>query len=220
MHTVVGSEKMKSGIPELVPRSGHNRTCANSATAYEEGPQGIIETAIAEDTIEPDTFWTLFLTGTLTTWNHYTYLKAGYFLILSSDATEPAISTAQRYTTHLNRLVQSAPGLIHKTHDADYLKQRVTAFWIVQLEHAIREYRQATMSPDLPSRYEFPHVLRHSPHLVNRTLWDQYYSYNAIHCYPHAQWKASDRKPLSLATKFRYDPAILPVPARGEDRLM
>ncbi|KAL4938951.1 hypothetical protein BDV06DRAFT_199840 [Aspergillus oleicola] len=78
------------------------------------------------------------------------------------------------------------------------------------------------MSQDLPSRTEFPQILRHSPHLMNKCLWDEHYSYNPVpvHAFARSQWKSPGRKTLSLARKYRSDPATMPSPARGPDRLM
>ncbi|KAL4947469.1 hypothetical protein BDW69DRAFT_190169 [Aspergillus filifer] len=66
MHIAVWEGDGQFGIPELLLRSGLDKTSSNSATIYEEGPRETVETAIAKDTTDPDTFWSQFLVGTLT----------------------------------------------------------------------------------------------------------------------------------------------------------
>ncbi|KAL4924793.1 GTPase domain-containing protein [Aspergillus undulatus] len=212
MHPPATGLKVKPGPPM------RERKEAGWSQGSADNLQSVIEISVSEETLDPDTFWKLFLGGELKTWNHYTYLKAAYFLILSTR--EGALSVGKAYLTHLTRLHEFAPHLFNTSASQAYLNRTITTFWILQLQHAIREYRQQTMCEDLPTRTEFPQIIRQAPSLMNNHLWHEYHSYSKVHKLRPDQWAPPDKRPLPLATKYRNDPMIVPVRGRESDKLI
>ncbi|KAL2825759.1 hypothetical protein BDW59DRAFT_161431 [Aspergillus cavernicola] len=173
-----------------------------------EEMRSVIEKEIAEDTLDPDAFWELLMTGERPAWNHYNSLKAGYLIILESARRKNASQMAEDFKIHLNRLRKNAPEIFHN--------DKLPVFWILQLQHAIRQYRLHTMAEDLPSPNDFQRVLRHSPSLMNMDLWKGYYPYGP-------GFRPTAAPPLCLLptdTYYLRDPAIVPAAEKGPDKLI
>lgn len=187
-----------------------------------EGQQLLLETAITNDTLDTDTFCELFLNADLPVWGHYYYLKAAYHLILSSEKN--AFQQAADFKLYLQRLKHKRPdffkreGLPKGPVDNPF-NTSVTVFWILQMQLAIRNYRVHTMAPDLPSRSDFCHVLRHSPSLMNSYPWDEWYSSPPAFTCAKDIWFPPNLKVLSTDTHYRSDPAVLPVDDRSPERV-
>ncbi|OJZ82624.1 hypothetical protein ASPFODRAFT_142152 [Aspergillus luchuensis CBS 106.47] len=183
-----------------------------------------IEREITGDTFDPDTFWTSFLKGELPVWTHYTYLKALYFVILESAKKKNFYEISEDFVIYLNRLRKISPQLFSDSEiprayiHAPFSRCLVT-FWTLQLQHGIRDYRVHTMSADLPSREEFPQILRHSPSLMNTYLWKNYYSFNPV-SRPRDVWSLPNLRPLPTQTDYLRDPATVPRRNKGPDRLI
>ncbi|PYH35364.1 uncharacterized protein BO87DRAFT_458085 [Aspergillus neoniger CBS 115656] len=178
---------------------------------------------ITGDTLDADAFWTSFLNGDLPVWTHYTYLKALYFVILES-AKKTFCEVAEDFIIHLNRLRKTSPQLFNNSEtprayvEAPFNRCLVT-FWTLQLQHGIWDYRMHTMSANLPSREEFPKILRHSASLMNTYLWKSYYSFNPV-SRPRDVWSIPDLRPLPIQTDYLRDPATVPRIDKRPDRLM
>lgn len=188
-----------------------------------EGQKSLLETAITNDTWDADAFWELFVKADLPVWGHYYYLKAAYYMVLSSEKN--AFQQAADYKLHLQRLKDSRPGLFKR----EGLPKRpvdrpfntsVTTFWILKLQIAIRDYRVHTMASDLPSRSDFCHVLRHSPSLMNSDPWDEWYSSPPTFTCAKDIWFPPNLKVLPTDTHYRSDPAVLPVGDKSPERLL
>ncbi|XRM46803.1 hypothetical protein ABZX51_009827 [Aspergillus tubingensis] len=179
---------------------------------------------IAGDTLDADAFWTSFLNGDLPVWTHYTYLKALYFVILESAKMKNFYEIAEDFIIHLNGLRKISPQLFSDSEtpriyvEAPFSRCLVT-FWTLQLQHRIRDYRMHTMSADLPSREEFPKILRHSASLMNTYLWKSYYSFNPV-SRPRDVWSIPNLRPLPIQTDYLRDPATVPRIDKRPDRLM
>ncbi|PCG94262.1 Small GTPase superfamily, ARF/SAR type [Penicillium occitanis (nom. inval.)] len=183
-----------------------------------------IEKNITGDTFDPGAFWTSFLKGDLPAWTHYTYLKALYFVILESAKKKPYYKIAEDFIIHLNRLRKISPQLFSSSEtprayvDAQFSRCLVT-FWTLQLLHGIRDYRMHIMSVDLPSREEFPQILRYSPSLMNTYLWKSFYSFNPA-SRSRDVWSIPNLRHLPTQTDYLRDPATVPRRYEGPDKLI
>jgi hypothetical protein len=60
---------------------------------------------ITEDTLDPEEFWSSFLSGDVGTWRHYSYLKAGYLAILESPKNgEGTFEMVETFLTYMKRV--------------------------------------------------------------------------------------------------------------------
>ncbi|KAL4876392.1 hypothetical protein BJY04DRAFT_223179 [Aspergillus karnatakaensis] len=190
--------------------------------------QARIKQEISGDTLDADEFWKLFQAGELQSWNHYAYLKILYLVTLDSprkNASEVSEDLLARMNwlrhchQHRFKAEDFQQGKIADGFFAPYL----TAFWVLQIQIAIRHYRRQSMMVDLPSRDDFHPVLQHSPTLMNSELWKTYYSDNGWHKPKDMQSHLSIHRgipELSLCTHFRTDPAIIPESDKTPERLM
>ncbi|KAL2867711.1 uncharacterized protein BJX67DRAFT_76762 [Aspergillus lucknowensis] len=184
----------------------------------------LVEEEIFRDALDADAFWAPFLKGDLPRWTHYIYLKALYFIILAQAKRKDFYQIAEEFTVHLNRLRNTAPFLFEgsktpKVYENAPFSRCLATFWTLQLQHAIREHRRHTMSAQLPSRNDFPNVLRHSPSLIDSYLWIDYYSTEPP-WRPRDIWSAPTRRALPTQTNYLRDPATLSVRDEGPDRLV
>ncbi|KAG2001607.1 hypothetical protein GB937_010050 [Aspergillus fischeri] len=183
-----------------------------------------IEKEVTADTLDPGAFWTSFLKGNLPAWTHYTYLKALYFVILESAKKKTFYEIAEDFIIHLNRLRKISPQLFNNSETprayvhAPFSRCLVT-FWTLQLQHGVRDYRMHSMSADLPSREEFPQILRRSPSLMNTYLWKSYYSFNPV-SRPRDVWSIPTLRHLPIQTDYLRDPVTVPRRDEGPDKLI
>lgn len=182
-----------------------------------------IEKEITGDTVDPGVFWTSFLQGDLPAWTHYTYLKAFYFVILESTK-KPFHDIAEDFLIHLNQVRKISPQLFSnsktpKAYVHAPFSRCLATFWTLQLQHGIRNYRAYSMSAVLPSREEFPHILRHSPSLMNAYLWKSHYSFNPV-SRPRDVWSIPDIRHLPTQTDYLRDPAAVPRSDKRPDKLI
>ncbi|KAH1315122.1 hypothetical protein KXV68_006714 [Aspergillus fumigatus] len=183
-----------------------------------------IEKEVTGDTIDPDAFWTSFLEGDLPAWTHYTYLKALYFVILESAKKKTFTEIANDFNIHLIRLRNISPQLFNDSETPSAYVHApfnicLATFWTLQLQHGIREYRMYSMSSHLPSREEFPQVLRRSPSLMSTYLWKSYYSFNPV-SRPRDYWSIPNLRKLPTQTDYLRDPATVPRKDEGPDKLI
>ncbi|KAL4916397.1 hypothetical protein BDW62DRAFT_186291 [Aspergillus aurantiobrunneus] len=229
MHTAVGmlglSPKVRrdrrqagSELQSHIEKSCQAELKENSA----EDIETLTKRHMAEDTLDADTFWNQFLSGELSTWNHYYYLKAAYILIL--DSVNKPTDTAQEYRALLRRFREHAPHLFrnikhpNSTVDAQF-NITMTVFWILRIQHTIREYRAGTMMEDLPSRNDFHRILKRDPSLMDNNNWNEYYSYHPAFTANQDKWMAPSLRPLEMVAHYRTDPVLLPAGEKRADRV-
>ncbi|KAL3471614.1 hypothetical protein BJX99DRAFT_250326 [Aspergillus californicus] len=183
----------------------------------------VVEEEISQDTLEPDIFWERFLSGDLPAWNHYTFIKAGYIVVLEAGKGQTAFDIADTFQAHMDRLRESSPELFNTPLAKPYAQSSRTAtiFWILHLQNAIRDYRVHTMMKDLPARKEFYVILRHSPWLMNTALWKGYYFHDpASNPTARENWIEPGRRALPTDTQYLRDPVIIPAAGKDADRLI
>jgi ubiquitin carboxyl-terminal hydrolase L3 len=206
------SDKDKESRPKQEPRPDADLSTGQLHTRLEEH--------IALDTLSADAFWTAFLAGELTEWNHYSYLRAIYFLILDSRNKGDVYAIGKEVSEALTRFKETSP---HLTFDMPpRFSVTLSTFWALQLQRTIQIYRKSTMSEFLPSREDFAHVLRHTPFLMNRHLWVAHYRNDPDKRTGRSPdfFHKPDLRPLNMETEYLADPATLPVPSTGPDRLL
>jgi ubiquitin carboxyl-terminal hydrolase L3 len=179
-----------------------------------------LEEHIQRDTLSADTFWTAFVAGELMEWNHYSYLRAIYFLILDSKNKGGVYAIGKEVSEALTRFKELSPQLSFDM--PPRFSITISTFWTLQLQRTIQLYRKYTMAEFLPSRDDFPHVLRHTPHLMNRHLWVAHYRNDPDKRTPSRPdyFHEPDLRRLHMETEYLADPATLPVPSTGPDRLL
>jgi hypothetical protein len=101
-----------------------------------EPPQNVVSDAemktraqkeITEDTLDPEEFWSSFLTGDVGTWRHYSYLKAGYLAVLESAKNgERTLEMVETFLTYMKRVKEKLP---ERFRDVDNWYASVDSFW-------------------------------------------------------------------------------------------
>jgi ubiquitin carboxyl-terminal hydrolase L3 len=179
-----------------------------------------LEEHIARDTLSADDFWASFLAGELTEWNHYSYLRAIYILILDSEYKGDVYAIGKEVSEALTRFKEISPKLAFDM--PPRFSVTLSTFWTLQLQRTIQLYRKYTMAEFLPSREDFPTVLRHTPHLMNRHLWVAHYRNDPDKRTASRPdyFHEPDLRRLHMETEYLADPATLPVPSTGPDRLL
>ncbi|KAL2837003.1 hypothetical protein BJY01DRAFT_251701 [Aspergillus pseudoustus] len=176
-----------------------------------------LEAHIRRDTLDPDAFWAAFMAGDLPEWNHYTHLRAIYFLILASKRKTDVYGLGEDVATALTeykaRCSSSAEKLAAGTTVPERFSVTLSTFWTVKIQRAIALHRKHTMSIDLPPRDEFPQVLRCSPALMNSLLWKAHWTSDPMppaHSYSRrgGTFLAPHRLPLDIHTEYLTDPAV------------
>lgn len=147
---------------------------------------------------EPDdnVFWNNFLTADLPTWDHYTHLRAGYFVVLEQTLLGADIlGCADEFVKHLERLHTTRPDVFRNT-----THRTMTVFWLAQILHAAKTFGgDGQRGQGLPSRSRFRDVLIRSPELMDGGLWKGYYSKEVIFSKDaRAGWRDPDLKGLEV----------------------
>ncbi|KAL3455593.1 hypothetical protein BJX64DRAFT_294895 [Aspergillus heterothallicus] len=174
-----------------------------------------LEQHIRNDTLDPDAFWKAFTAGNLQEWNHYTHLRAAYFLILASQRKSDIYALGEEIACALNSLrEQSSPKLAASM--PALFSVTLSTFWTVKLQRAITLHRNHSMSIDLPSRNDFAQVLRRCPSLINPQLWNAHWSHDPTPSGVGRRYKDTfrdpNRIPLDIHTEYLVDPALIAIP--------
>ncbi|KAF5604480.1 ubiquitin thiolesterase L3 [Fusarium subglutinans] len=136
----------------------------------EEELRNKIRTANAESA-DTNTFWQSFLDGSLEAWDHYTHLRAGFFVMHDCFGRGLGLlECADEFMKHLNRLREGNPERFRNT-----AHKTMTIFWLHQIQVAAIEY-QAHSLDEFPSREDYADIVFSAPHLMNSGLWRAYYS--------------------------------------------
>ncbi|KAF5531517.1 ubiquitin thiolesterase L3 [Fusarium phyllophilum] len=180
----------------LKPRNAAKDTKAE-IELREKGPgeeelRNKIRTANAESA-DANTFWESFLDGSLEAWDHYTHLRAGFFIMHDCFGKGVGVlECADEFMTHLNRLREGNPERFRNT-----AHKTMTIFWLHQIQVAAIEY-QAHFHPGIfPSREAYVDIVFSAPHLMNSNLWRAYYSKDLLFSpLARANYSLPDLQPL------------------------
>ncbi|KAF4998271.1 hypothetical protein FGRMN_3320 [Fusarium graminum] len=152
----------------------------------------IIRKANAES-VEAQTFWTSFMNGSLLSWDHYTHLRAGFFVMHDGFSQGLGLlACADAFMAHLNRLREGNPDRFRNT-----AHKTMTIFWLHQIQVAAIEYKTKEGFDEFPSPDNYADIVLSAPHLMNSGLWRPYYSKDLLFS-PEARenWHLPDLQPL------------------------
>ncbi|CAF3621372.1 unnamed protein product [Fusarium graminearum] len=153
--------------------------------------------------VDAQTFWKRFLDGSLESWDHYTHLRAGFFVLRDCSARGVGLlECADEFMAHLNRLREGNPERFRNT-----AHRTMTIFWLQQIQVAAIEY-QANNSPGkFPGQEEYADILFSAPHLMNSGLWRAYYTKDSLFT-PQAKenWHLPDIQPLPTISQVTSRP--------------
>ncbi|KAF5664839.1 putative ubiquitin thiolesterase L3 [Fusarium denticulatum] len=179
----------------LKPKSAAKDTKAE-IEMREKGPgeeelRNKIRTANAES-VDANAFWESFLDGSLEAWDHYTHLRAGFFVMHDCFGRGLGLlECADEFMKHLNRLREGNPERFRNT-----AHKTMTIFWLHQIQVAAVEY-QAHSLDKFPSRQDYADIVFSAPHLMNSNLWRAYYSKDLLFSpLVRANYSLPDLQPL------------------------
>ncbi|SPJ81497.1 probable ubiquitin thiolesterase L3 [Fusarium torulosum] len=158
-----------------------------------------IRKAIAES-VDAETFWKFFMDGSLESWDHYTHLRAGFFVMHDSFAQGLGLlECADAFMAHLNRLREGNPERFRNT-----AHKTMTIFWLHQIQVAAIEYQAKENLDEFPSRNEYADIVFSAPRLMNSGLWRSYYSKDLLFT-PKARenWHLPDLQPLPVIAQLK-----------------
>lgn len=161
------------------------------------------------ESVDAGTFWKSFTDGSLESWDHYTHLRAGFFVMHDSFAQGLGLlECADAFLAHLNRLREGNPERFRNTahkyvhiQSAGFLitdlLRTMTIFWLHQIQVAAIEYQAKENRDEFPPRNEYADIVFSAPHLMNSGLWRSYYSKDLLFT-PKARenWHLPDLQPL------------------------
>ncbi|KAF9781072.1 hypothetical protein IL306_014112 [Fusarium sp. DS 682] len=161
-----------------------------------------IRTANAES-VDAKTFWESFLDGSLEEWDHYTHLRAGFFVMHDCFAKGLGLlQCADEFMRHLNRLREGNPERFRNT-----AHKTMTIFWLHQIQVAAMEYQAKVGSDKFPAREDYADIVFSAPRLMNSGLWRSYYSKDLLFS-PEVRenWHLPDLQPLPTITQVNSAP--------------
>ena len=142
----------------------------------------------------PEEFWVNFQEARLSLWDHYTHLRAGYFVIIEERSKgKNILEIGEEFVKHIDRLRTTNPDKFRNT-----THRTMTIFWLIQLQAATLRYMDSVVDEKNKGYYPpFDEVLIHSPELMSSGLWQDYYSKEVLFT-PNAKehWRLPDLKPL------------------------
>jgi hypothetical protein len=192
IHKSLGKARKKGrgSTEEKRPESG--KMLSKTSTPSEADLISRIE---EEGDNEPDagTFWKAFLLGDIPEWNHRSYLRAGYHILLETLKDGKGIfETADTFLDHLKKLKESKPEHFRNTEH-----RSTTIFWLYHLQLAILSFKRDKSSEGWPTWDDFHKVLLNSPQLMDGGLWKIYFSKELLFS-PEAKeyWRLPDLQAL------------------------
>ncbi|RGP60969.1 ADP-ribosylation factor 6 [Fusarium sporotrichioides] len=153
--------------------------------------------------VDAQTFWKGFLDGSLDSWDHYTHLRAGFFVIRDCFARGLGLlDSADEFMAHLNRLREGNPERFRNT-----AHRTMTIFWLHQIQVAAIEYQAKKASEKFPEQEEYADIVFSAPHLMNSGLWRAYYTKDLLFT-PQAKedWHIPDIRPLPTISQVTEQP--------------
>lgn len=107
---IIQGDKKKKSTPSSAPK----KVDLEKGPSDEELLERVQKANATSDT--PDAFWKAFLSGDLDSWDHYTHLRAGFFVIHDSFARGRNIfECADEFIAHLSRLRAKKPERFRNT---------------------------------------------------------------------------------------------------------
>ncbi|KAI9373801.1 hypothetical protein BJX61DRAFT_501286 [Aspergillus egyptiacus] len=163
------------------------------------------------------TFWALFSNGNIPVWDHHMNLKAAYLLVL--EYLQQGKSTSAMADAFLACLRKFRAVQPEKLQDAEH--RTMTIFWLLQLQIAIRDYKNDKELLRHPCWHEFHNVLSYRESLKDPRMWRSYYT--EYHLFGSRQawdeWVPPDRQPFPMLLPLPGQPPCLPLMSDA-DRLL
>ncbi|KAG8667960.1 hypothetical protein FPOAC1_012802 [Fusarium poae] len=153
--------------------------------------------------VDAQTFWKSFLDGGLESWDHYTHLRAGFFVMRDCFARGLGLlDCADEFMAHLDRLREGNPERFRNT-----AHRTMTIFWLHQIQVAAIEYQANKASEKFPEQEEYADIVFSAPHLMNSGLWRAYYTKDLLFT-PQAKedWHLPDIQPLPTISQVTERP--------------
>ncbi|KAI5464985.1 hypothetical protein BGZ63DRAFT_350120 [Mariannaea sp. PMI_226] len=146
-----------------------------------------------QNSIGPDQFWKSFMSGDLDSWDHYSHLRAGFFVLIEGlSKGARLLECATNFLEQLNTLRQKNPERFRNT-----AHKTMTIFWLYQIQAAAIAFQAERSFTKFPSQADFGEILLSTPTLMNSGLWKSYYSKDLLFS-PGAReyWHLPDLQPL------------------------
>lgn len=142
----------------------------------EQGPseQELVERIKTLNTtsLGPDEFWRSFMRGELDSWDHYSHLRAGYFVMFEGMSRKASLlECASQFLACLKKLRAKNPERFRNT-----AHRTMTIFWLYHIQLAAVAYQADRNLKEFPSRADFGEIVLFTPSLMNSGLWKAYYS--------------------------------------------
>lgn len=152
-----------------------------------------VKDGLQKDALKPEEFWERFLSSDFEAWDHYTHLKAAYFVLLDNlEAGRNVIESADDFLVHMERLQQADPETFQNT-----TNRTMTIFWLVKLQQASLKAHWNKITSAFPTRADWPLVLAHSPEMMDPGLPFAYYSKSKlVSAEARASWILPEKKEL------------------------
>ncbi|KAI8661267.1 hypothetical protein NCS55_00996600 [Fusarium keratoplasticum] len=152
--------------------------------------------------VDAESFWASFMDGSLNSWDHYTHLRAGFFVLHDCFARGfGLLECADEFMAHLNRLRQGNPERFRNT-----AHKTMTIFWLHQIQIAAVNYQVNNGRDKFPDRGEYAAIALSAPWLMNSGLWRSYYSKDMLFT-PEARenWHLPDLQPLPTPAQAKVE---------------
>ncbi|CAG7559994.1 unnamed protein product [Fusarium equiseti] len=162
------------------------------------------------------TFWNAFMDGSLESWDHYTHLRAGFFVMHDCFARGLGLlECADDFMAHLNRLREGNPERFRNT-----AHKTMTIFWLHQIQVAALEYQASKALDKFPAQEEYADIVFSAPSLMNSGLWRAYYTKNLLFTQQAREnWHLPDLQPLPTVSQVNSEKPQQQKSANDVDRL-
>lgn len=155
--------------------------------------EACVKKELQDDRINLKLFWEQWLTSDIEVWDHYTYLKAGYFVLLDNLAAgRTVLGSSEEFLGQLARLQKANSEKVRYT---DH--KTMTIFWLAQLQQAILKAHWDRVTSAFPTRDDWPLVPTHNSQLMDTGLCFAYYSKSRLlSAEAQTKWCLPDKKQL------------------------
>lgn len=166
-------------------------------------------------TMDDNTFWTLLLKADIKHWDHHSYLRAAYKVLLDALNQKRGIWEAtEQFQHHIRRLKHSIKNIFfdldnryvakllsreRKIFTETYFIRTMTMFWMHCLDLAINRYIRKNRLDQSVCIADFEKILLSSSSLMNASLWEIYYSKGLMFSEESKDyWRLPDLKSLPV----------------------
>ncbi|KAF5019405.1 hypothetical protein F66182_8605 [Fusarium sp. NRRL 66182] len=159
------------------------------------------------ESADAHSFWGAFMDGSLLAWDHYTHLRAGFFVMHDCLARGLGLlECADEFMAHLNRLREGNPERFRNT-----AHKTMTIFWLHQIQVACIDHQTSKQLDKFPAQSEYADIVLSAPRLMNSGLWRFYYSKDLLFT-PEARedWHLPDLQPLPTISRADLSDRRLP----------